>query len=376
MNTPNHPEGAGIVRPTVHEPENDGEDDPAQVAHPAREARDDAVGVRVHVRHEGEVGAVAGLEEDGHERHEAVERRQVVRVRLSDHDEQDAGQDAARVHPDLLEPEAVARHVVQEVGDDAAQGPGDEVEKPKHGGPVGGLGLAQGGEVLQIVRRQDGVDGELAAEGARVAEHHGPGLQGQNDGHDLLGRGLDDDFALRGLEHFVFGERCFVRGEMVRGAIALESPGGGFLLSFFFVLLGGVLCIIEGMVRAVRGIGPFGDSPGNSDDGAVVDAVCMQILLDVRVPLAPLADRRIRAKEQHGSTGEKEHDQRDNEGQSPGLVLRMAVGDEGIIHGGHDKVGDAAACVAPASRKGIGGTDNILVEETRGPDEAGHERTS
>lgn len=269
VDTANDPEGLGVARAVIHESENDGEDDAAEVPDATREAADDAIGVGVDVRDEGEVGAVAGLEEDGHEGDEAREGGQVVRVDLADDDEQHARDDAAGVHPGLLEPDAAAEAVVQQVGDDAAQGPGDEVEEAEHGGPVGRLGLAQRREVLEVVGRQDRVDGQLAAEGAGVAQHLHPRLRAEEDLHGLAERGLRDHLALGGLDQLVLGQHGLVLGVGAGAAGALQ-------LALVLVFL------VHGAVSSARGGGRlFVDAPRDGYDPVAHDAVGVQVLLDV-----------------------------------------------------------------------------------------------
>ena len=51
----------------------------------------------------------------------------------------------------------------------------------------------------------------------------------------------------------------------------------------------------------------------------------------------------------------------------------VAGGDEGVEDRGHEEVSNAAAGVAEASSEGVGGADDVLVEEAGGPDLAGDE---
>jgi hypothetical protein len=53
-----------------------------------------AIGVRVYVRHEGEIRPVAGFEEERHAGDEAEHGRFVLRVEEADGDEEGAGDDA------------------------------------------------------------------------------------------------------------------------------------------------------------------------------------------------------------------------------------------------------------------------------------------
>jgi len=147
----NYPESMGVVSATSGESENDGEDDTAQIATASRQARDNAVRKGVDVRDQREVGAVAGLEEDGHQGNEAEHGALVVRVRLANDDEHQASDDTADVNPGFLKPQIASAKVVQEIRDDATQWAGDEIEEAEHGCPVGRAGLAQGREVLQVI---------------------------------------------------------------------------------------------------------------------------------------------------------------------------------------------------------------------------------
>lgn len=46
--------------------------------------------------------------------------------------------------------------------------------------------------------------------------------------------------------------------------------------------------------------------------------------------------------------------------------------DKRVENGGHEEVRDATPCITPTAGEGVGRADNILVEEDRGPDLAGH----
>lgn len=117
----------------------------------------------------------------------------------------------------------------------------------------------------------------------------------------------------------------------------------------------------------------LGDGPGHSDEDVVFDAVGAQILGDVLLALAPLANRRVLSEEQQRNASNNQHDQRHDERQPPGLVHGVAAGAQGVVDGRHDKVRDAAAGVAPAARKRIRGADNILIKKAGGPHLTRHE---
>ena len=171
-NDANDPNRLLIIRALV--PEDDCEDDAAQIAGPARAARDDAVGIGMHVRHEAEDGAVGALEEECHAGHEAEHGALVVAVCEADGDLEGASDDGVDVHEVFLAPDA--RAGVDGVGQETADGAEGDVEETEHGGPATGAGLTEGFEVFEVVSAQDGINGQFGAEGAEVAAAGDEGL--------------------------------------------------------------------------------------------------------------------------------------------------------------------------------------------------------
>lgn len=49
------------------------------------------------------------------------------------------------------------------------------------------------------------------------------------------------------------------------------------------------------------------------------------------------------------------------------------MADEGVIHGGHDEVGDATAGITPSACESIGSADDVLIKEASRPYLARHE---
>lgn len=191
---PKHPR---VMRPVV--PEDNREDDATQVPRSTYKTRQHTVSMGMHMRHKSKVGAIPSFQEDSHEGDETHHSREVFRVELSDYDEEDSGHDADEVDPEFLGPQVAVGPAEDEVGEEAARGARDDVEQTEHGGPLAGRGLAELREVLEVVGAEDGVDGELAAEGADVRRHEHDGLEGAGDAEGFLGRGFDDHFVL----HFV-----------------------------------------------------------------------------------------------------------------------------------------------------------------------------
>ncbi|KAA8576641.1 hypothetical protein EYC84_006730 [Monilinia fructicola] len=154
---------------------NNREDDAAQIAARAHDPTDDAVCAGVYVRHEGEVGAVAGFEEEAHAGDQGEHGGGGLGVCEADGEEEGAGEEAEGEEVQFLGLDVV-RAVVEEVGEHAAEGAEDDVEEAEGGGVAAAAGFAEGGEVVEVVGAEDAVDCELGAEGAEVAGGDEEGL--------------------------------------------------------------------------------------------------------------------------------------------------------------------------------------------------------
>lgn len=173
------------------------------------------------MRHQGEIRAVASFQEEGHAGDEAEHGMFVVWVREADGEEEDTGDDAGEVDPDLLAPDVAV--AVDDVGDDAAGGAEGDIEEAEHGGPAAGAGLKEVGEVLDVVGAEDGIDGELGAERAEVATCQDEGLRAEDDGHGFFEAGFLDDLAAGGVKHLLLpnlGLVVMVGGVFAGGAVA------------------------------------------------------------------------------------------------------------------------------------------------------------
>lgn len=94
-----------------------------------------------------------------------------------------------------------------------------------------------------------------------------------------------------------------------------------------------------------------------------------EVLLHGEMTLAPLAGWGVRAQDQHANGGDGDADEGNDEGNAPGDVWSEAlICDEAVENGGHEKVCDASSCIAETASQGIGGTNDVLVEEASGPD--------
>ena len=161
------------------------------------------------MRDESKIRAVPSLQEDCHQRNESHHRIEVLRIKLADDNQEGSRHDANEVNPELLCPQVVSRQLEDQVAEETTRWSGDDVEQAEHGSPATGGGLPKVGEVLQVVRAQDGVDRELAAEGTDVRGHQRDGLEGAEHLESFLSGRLDDDF----------GVSC------VDGVYALSDPG-------------------------------------------------------------------------------------------------------------------------------------------------------
>ena len=350
----NNPDGLLVICPLV--PEDDGEDDTAQVPRAARAAGHDAIGERVNVGHEAEDGAVGALEEEGHARHEAEHGALVVAVGKADGDLEGAREDGVDVDEVLLAPDAGVG--VDEVGDDAAEGSEDDVEEAEHGGPAAGAGLAEGLEVLDVVGAEDGIDGEFGAKGAEVAAAGDEGLEGEDDGHGFLEAGLADDLAPGDVEHLLFANLGFV----VETALAV---GGGVVFEFRVVVSCGGAGFRRGGLDGV-------DLPWDRDDVAL-DAVFGQILLGGEMAVLPFSGGGIGAQEQHCNGDGDDDDEGDDESHSPGLVGgHVLILDEGVEDCRHQEVCDTTSSIAKACNQSVARANDVLVEESSRPYLARH----
>ena len=312
------------------------------------------------MRHQGKIRPIAGLEKERHAGHEAKHGILIMGIGDADGDQEGARADGQAMEQELLAPDA--RAPIQAIGDDATEGAENDVEQAEHGGPVAGAGLAEGGEVGEVVGAEDAVDGELGPEGAEVAAGEHERLQGEDHGHGFLEGGLDDHFAAGRVQHVLFGDLGLVVRD--RTGVFARRLEAEFLLR-----------IVRGAHGAGRGGSWFavGEGARHVDD-VTRDAVVGEVLLGMEVALGPFARRGVGAEEEHGDGGGGDEDEGHDEGDAPGDVRRQAlVQDQAVEDGGHEEVGDAAAGVAEAAGERVGRADDVLIEEARRPYLAGYE---
>ena len=303
----------------------------------------------MHVRHQREVRPVGCLGGDGHTDHQAKGLGLGVGIEKADDAEEGAVGEAEGEQPRLPSPERAARPV-QGIADEAAEGPRDEVQQAVHGRPVPGAGLAEGGELVEVVGAQEGDDGDLGAEGAEVGSDQGDGGE-RGDG-------------LGGLRHRRFldelpagcGEEILLGDDGVVGVVAGRR---GWLVKLDLVVGGA-----PGFPAAGVGLGGADEHvPGG------------QLLIQRAMSGGPCSGRRVWTEKDHSQGGGDDQDEGDEEGDPPrdprSQVLRV---DERVEDCRHDEVGHATTCVAPTGRESVGGSDDVLVEECGRPDFASDER--
>lgn len=102
------------------EPKQNREYHTSKIAHSAHSTTQNTIGMWVYVRHQSEIRAVAGFEEERHAGDEAEHCRFVLGVEQADGDEEGAGDDADEEDPGFFEPEVGGDVFVEEVADDAS----------------------------------------------------------------------------------------------------------------------------------------------------------------------------------------------------------------------------------------------------------------
>lgn len=205
------------------------ENDPSKDSNASGHTRDDSIGERVNMRHKREIGTVASLEKECHRGHEPEHGGMGVGIEDPDRDLESTSDDAECMQKDLLAPD-LTRLGVEEIGHQASRRTTDDVQKTEHSSPATGTSLAEGLEVLKVVASEDGVDGQLGAEGAEVADRDNGGLWAEDNGHAFVEGGLDDYFTAGDGEHLLLAHGGF----LIEGAV-LGACDVGFLVQFLLV---------------------------------------------------------------------------------------------------------------------------------------------
>lgn len=256
--------------------------------------------------------------------------------------------------------------LVDVVADDASCWAEKNVEKPEHGGPLTRGGLGERGEAVHVVRAEDGVDCELAAEGAGVGQREHEALQGEEDADGLAeGGGLDD---------LGFGDLDLPGGLGFEGRDG--AFGGFFLVRVEFAAVGGGG--VGGLCQAeFAAVGEVDDYAGGVDGGGVAGGSVAGGSGDHFVAVGPFAGWCVLAEEEHSQGKSRDEDGWNDEADSPGnMVGESSAFYQAVKDGGHDEVCDTTTCVTDTSHESICGAHDVLVEELHGPDLAWDEGTT
>lgn len=278
-NDANDPEHLRVVLAQIPE-DNCKYDTPQVAARPGTPAHD-AVGVRMHVRHEAENRAIAGFQEECHAGNEPEHGGMGFGVSGADGDKEGTSDNSQHVDEVFLAPDV--RAPVYEVREHPTRRAADDVEKAEHGSPAPGSRLLEGRKVLDVVGAEDGVDSKLGAKGAEVGAAGNQGLEGENHGHGFLEAGLDHDFTARSVEDLLLTDLGLVivcRAVLARG-FEFNLPGAS--CAAWTTRAGG------GGPRVCNRARDIDDGAGNTVGG--------EVLLNMEMTLRPFAGWGVRASE-------------------------------------------------------------------------------
>lgn len=265
------------------------------------------------MRYKSEICAIACFVEESHATNQTHHGRQVFGIRKTNGNQHGAGHDTGEMDPGLLYPERVGV-LVEQIANEAAGWPGDDVEETEHGCPPAAAGLAKGGEVLQVVGAQNRIDCKFPTERAEISCRERESLEGEDDREQCFRIGLLNDLPSGNVDHVVVSGLSL----LVRGAVGfalevhLRVVSGSALGSLFAHQAGCHLW--AGRLLSGR---------------AVVDS---------QMTLGPFAGRGVGAKKQHSNGSRGDQDEWNDEGNSPRLAWRKTLSlDECVIDCRHNE---------------------------------------
>lgn len=372
----NDPDTLAVVWRQV--PEDDGENDTTKVTHGTSETRHDTVGMWVHVRHKGVTDTVATLKEESQTSEETEHGSLVVGVEDTDGDCESTEDDSVGVKKNLLAPDG-ASAAEGVVSGETTERTADDVEKTEHGSPVTRFLETEtiALEVDTVPCTEDGVDGKLSTERAEVMNTSDPGLRGSSNVENFLASGLADNLALGGFVH-LFGANLSFAILVVRvgrreeiNLLVVDGLLGKCRVAWVGNSGGTRLLHVERATRSVDD-GTLGGGVGNAEH-----VVLAEVVINGVQAVFPATKRGVGAEEEQASCDNEDEDTRDNKVDTPGDVGPLVlVSDEGVVNGRHDEVGNTSTSVTETGSDGVGGTDNVLVEEPSHPYLARNERTT
>jgi hypothetical protein len=91
----------------------------------------------------------------------------------------------------------------------------------------------------------------------------------------------------------------------------------------------------------------------------------LEVLLDRKVTLRPLASGGVRTEDKHADGDSGDEDEGDNERNSPSDVgSQVLVFDEGVEDSWHDEVRNPPSYVTPTACERVCSSDNVLIKES------------
>lgn len=119
------------------------------------------------MRHKREISTIARLKEEAQARNKSKHSMRAHRIRKSNRNQESSHDNTREMQPRFLAPRACA--AIHEIGNNTSQRTKHDIQQAEHSCPATGTGLSEVFEVLEIIRAENGIDGEFGAEGAEVA---------------------------------------------------------------------------------------------------------------------------------------------------------------------------------------------------------------
>ena len=132
------------------------------------------------VRDKSKISTISGFMEERHASNQAKERGFMVRVRNANRNQKDTRRHAGEMDPKLFRPQRM-RVLVNDIPHETPRRTREHIEQPKHSCPPPAARLLKIREILKVVRSEDRVDGQFAAEGTEVCHRENKGLEGKDN---------------------------------------------------------------------------------------------------------------------------------------------------------------------------------------------------
>lgn len=113
------------------------------------------------MRYKSVIGAIPGFHEKCQANYQPKHDTLIVRIQHTNDNQENPSDNTQKMHPGFFAPYfwAMIDTVVDDIRDESAQGPKDNIEQPEHGSPSSRSGLSKSREVFEVIGTQDGIDG-------------------------------------------------------------------------------------------------------------------------------------------------------------------------------------------------------------------------